>query len=814
MRSNNDASVRSRGSDSDIPSLRLPPAPQMTFCFGDESSVGPLTGNQTSSFAGPHRHLRDNKRKAYGIVEGSEAHHGRARGLSRHRHNHHSTPEPEKEAGASGSGSARTQPKHQNKNYTPNQILDTLDHVIEDAVYPRPSSATPSNDLSQAPFSPFLFSTGPASAVSDTSSRRNSICFSDDFDMASIPPSVDADENDTENENEHLESAMMGSGSAPQLIMPSIKMPSRRPFTDQGKSMGRLKVLIAGDSGVGKTSLIKAIVQSCEHIVHVDPITPSPMSPQPSLKGSVTLKGKETKGGSRSSSRRQSSDGTRQITEVYASTKPYPQWWSEIDDLNVLKRRKSMEDTVLDRNICFVDTPGYGSGSSSMDTITPVVQYIESQMQRMNVNALNDGDMLNMLGGEGGVQIDVVFYLVSTRLRPVDIAYLNQLSPLTNIIFLLSHADLMSPEQISASKDQIQSQLREANIRPFSFSITPSKTASSSTLSPSPTDPAAQGVYAISSAAGSDHDMMDASLLMSTDYVEPLVPSELTRLVERVFSPDGASWLRHSAASKYVQWRKGLVPEKPSVPSPISPSSVFSLSPSSNNGHSRPGTASSFLSRYNTSGGPIGATSSYALARITDHTQREERLAQVRLANWATELQKSLANERAQYESLARNERAVWLTEKIGECVVDGTLVPISSTSSSNSGSRDRSGSNRSLSTRRRRGDTRQSTADRQRQQELGLFGFGYHGYGHAYGNGHRQHQHQSHQHRHQKQRQRETDPLGLMEIADELMYKSLIALEVLGSLGVLGGLAIWVGRNMQLQPLEWFVGEWNRVWR
>ena len=40
--------------------------------------------------------------------------------------------------------------------------------------------------------------------------------------------------------------------SAPQLIMPSIKMPSRRPFTERGKSMGRLKVLIAGDSGMRK----------------------------------------------------------------------------------------------------------------------------------------------------------------------------------------------------------------------------------------------------------------------------------------------------------------------------------------------------------------------------------------------------------------------------------------------------------------------------------------------------------------------------------------------------------------------------------
>ena len=38
--------------------------------------------------------------------------------------------------------------------------------------------------------------------------------------------------------------------SAPELIMPSIKMPSRRPFTERGKSLGKLKVLIAGDTGM------------------------------------------------------------------------------------------------------------------------------------------------------------------------------------------------------------------------------------------------------------------------------------------------------------------------------------------------------------------------------------------------------------------------------------------------------------------------------------------------------------------------------------------------------------------------------------
>lgn len=37
--------------------------------------------------------------------------------------------------------------------------------------------------------------------------------------------------------------------SFPQLVMPSIQMPTRRPFTTKGKTMGKLKVLVAGENG-------------------------------------------------------------------------------------------------------------------------------------------------------------------------------------------------------------------------------------------------------------------------------------------------------------------------------------------------------------------------------------------------------------------------------------------------------------------------------------------------------------------------------------------------------------------------------------
>ena len=47
--------------------------------------------------------------------------------------------------------------------------------------------------------------------------------------------------------------------SAPQLIMPSIKMPSRRPFTQRGKETGKYKILIAGATG----EPLRLIVPDC-----------------------------------------------------------------------------------------------------------------------------------------------------------------------------------------------------------------------------------------------------------------------------------------------------------------------------------------------------------------------------------------------------------------------------------------------------------------------------------------------------------------------------------------------------------------------
>jgi hypothetical protein len=49
-----------------------------------------------------------------------------------------------------------------------------------------------------------------------------------------------------------------------------------------------------------------------------------------------------------------------------------------------------------------------------MESITPVVQYVESHLEKCSSPAgLSDGDMMSMLSGNGGSLVDVVFYLFS-----------------------------------------------------------------------------------------------------------------------------------------------------------------------------------------------------------------------------------------------------------------------------------------------------------------------------------------------------------------------------------------------------------------
>lgn len=52
----------------------------------------------------------------------------------------------------------------------------------------------------------------------------------------------------------------------------------------------------------------------------------------------------------------------------------------------------------------------------SMESITPVVRYVESHFEKVQLHASTDSEMLSMLGGDGGNQVDVVLYLIQNSM--------------------------------------------------------------------------------------------------------------------------------------------------------------------------------------------------------------------------------------------------------------------------------------------------------------------------------------------------------------------------------------------------------------
>ena len=256
---------------------------------------------------------------------------------------------------------------------------------------------------------------------------------------------------------------------------------------------------------------------------------------------------------------------------------------------------------------------------------------------------------------------------------------------------------------------------------------------------------------------------MDASLLMSPEYVQPLLPSELGLLIDQLFDTDTFAFLKHTSAKKLLSWH-ATHPRIQRTPSPFlhhsaHNSTLASPFPTSlsNSGILVPSAAGSASEL------SLTASNSYALARVADHSQREERLAQIRLSKWASDLQLSLQRERERYERLARNERAVWLIERMGEEVRDGQLIPFD---------------NANAGLVKRDGSPTQSFKD-----------------GPIY-------QHQMH------------DPLGLLQWQDSMRTRGWIALQVVGSFGVVGGLAFWLAKTWGFTSgLSDWAQDWSEHW-
>ena len=116
------------------------------------------------------------------------------------------------------------------------------------------------------------------------------------------------------------------------------------------------------NAGIGKSSLIQAILDASPDIVHYDPPQPV-ISPSSSSASSSFIKPSLSR---RATLEQNIIPPTESILEVKASTRAYPTWWKQETERDLkssrpsITRRESIGE-VLERNVVFVDTPGYGS---------------------------------------------------------------------------------------------------------------------------------------------------------------------------------------------------------------------------------------------------------------------------------------------------------------------------------------------------------------------------------------------------------------------------------------------------------------------
>ena len=121
------------------------------------------------------------------------------------------------------------------------------------------TSRRPSSIHSNAPSivqddTPLMASLGPIANPSQDPSLPSSPDTRSSRSFPQSRASSSADENSSQaivsSEDDEPELPSTVQDSAPQLIMPSIMMPSRRPFTQRGKTIGRCKIMVAGSRGV------------------------------------------------------------------------------------------------------------------------------------------------------------------------------------------------------------------------------------------------------------------------------------------------------------------------------------------------------------------------------------------------------------------------------------------------------------------------------------------------------------------------------------------------------------------------------------
>ncbi|KAG0368413.1 hypothetical protein BGZ54_001987 [Gamsiella multidivaricata] len=272
--------------------------------------------------------------------------------------------------------------------------------------------------------------------------------------------------------------------SSLNLIMPSSAMftKSREP-TVEGDRLGFVKLMVTGKSRVWHSRLIQEMFQ-WEGIIandFEDEFLQEQRSLPPSSETVVaadlhamedrqgndpTFNFHVTQGSGSSQLSGQQSDGSRErkrepyhgmteaIVERFASTMVLPAWArTGLDE-------QEMQQEILVKNICFVDTPGYSSFNNPNRAMDLVISYLGLQFQTTNEyfskSAASDDSLgrflaNNTTGAHG--HVDACLYVIEGQLTDLDIVFMQRLQVWVNLVPVL--VPMSAPVQDSDSSVEV-----------------------------------------------------------------------------------------------------------------------------------------------------------------------------------------------------------------------------------------------------------------------------------------------------------------------------------------------------------------------
>ena len=194
----------------------------------------------------------------------------------------------------------------------------------------------------------------------------------------------------------------------------NIATPQLKP--DQVRNF---KILICGDSGIGKTEFIKMLTKYC-----------TSDKTEPTIRKSITE------------------------TRINGSQIPRSGYKS---------------------NIKLLDTIGFGDSIDASSTIDPILTYMQKQFKSTDnifSKSIQDYQILKIIESGGHDHVDICVYGILHRIKPIDIEFLKKLSVWVPIVPVILKSDTLNENQVFLLKERIIDELEANGIICYSFGLT------------------------------------------------------------------------------------------------------------------------------------------------------------------------------------------------------------------------------------------------------------------------------------------------------------------------------------------------------